>query len=623
MSAATVVADTVDPDSDVRSLIAYVVADEGFDTTTVQKHVGKTLPRHMVPSFVVRIDELPLTGSGKIDHKLLPRPQRREAVADLDSMTEVEAQLHAVFLHVLGYTDPGSVSLTDNFFEIGGDSLRATRLASRINSALELAVSVRVVFENPTIAGLAEHISQLGEAQATAIERVGDMVRTEVIPASHGQASLWVVEELMGGSDQYIVPVVHRLAAGVDVHAFATAVADVVRRHEALRTRLLPDDVVRVRMDIVAPESIPDTLVEVVRESEVSVRSVVERIVNAPVVLSRDLPIRGTIVVGGAGASLYMGIHHSAIDEWSIPTFMNDLAFAYEYRAQGQAPQFEPLAVQYPEFALWQRAVLGSVDEPGSLISSQLQYWTGVLDGAPPLSGIPVDRPRPANPRWSAGMVSCTIPVGTAEALRATASASNTSVFVLLHVITALALRAMGAGNDVVIASPVAGRTDSDLDKVVGYFVNTLPFRHTIVGSPTIGELVASFRSRVLDGLEGQSAPFEQIVRALGVERHSSITPIFQNLLTYVPFDGTVDAGDTLFTDEPVDSGSTEDVRLETVKTDLDVTVYDLGTEILVEIEYANELYLKLTVERFAAAIQSAAQFVAGPADTRLTSFSG
>ncbi|WP_281250038.1 condensation domain-containing protein, partial [Rhodococcoides yunnanense] len=505
------------------------------------------LPEHMVPSVVVVVDRLPLTVNGKVDRKALPVPVfGGSGGVSRGPVSEVEGVLLGVFCEVLGVS---GVGVEDDFFVLGGHSLLATRVVSRVNAVLGVSLSLRSVFEARSVVGLAVVVEALvgsgvrlsvGEvaAERAAAVAAGSGAGS-VVPGSFGQVALWLLDQVSGVSDQYVVPLVQEFSGVVDVDALVGAVGDVVVRHEVLRSVLVADDrwVVGARVlgvdevlgvsGVVGGGLLEVSVVDGCGLGVVGVRELVGSVVLRGFDLGVDVPVRGVVVRVDGGVVLGLGVHHAFVDEWSVPVIERDVARAYAARVAGVSVVWESLSVGYADFAVWQRRWLGSVSGSGvSVLEGLLGYWRGVLEGVSGVSGLPVDGVRPDVVSWRAGGVGLVVEGVVVDRLRVRAGECGVSMFMVVQAAVVVALSVMGAGEDVVVGAPVGGREDEALVGLVGYFVNTLPLRFDVSGNPSVGQLLSRVRGVVLGGFEHQEAPFEEIVRAVGVPRVASMTPL-------------------------------------------------------------------------------------------------
>ncbi|MBE8521983.1 amino acid adenylation domain-containing protein [Amycolatopsis sp. H6(2020)] len=478
------------------------------------------LPEHMVPSAIVVLDALPVTANGKLDRRALPAPDVRAPVSDREPRTPVERQLCALFADVLGLPRVGP---DDSFFALGGHSLLATRLIARVRTALHAELEVRAVFETPTPAGLA---GVLATAQGAARPPLVATRRPDLVPLSGAQQRLWFLHHLEGPSATYNVPLIMRLEGDLDVDALCRALSDVVARHEALRTRFPQRD--GVPYQDILPAGDVDLPVREVTDLDDALTGLVRGSFD----LERQVPVRAELLRLGAREHVFaLVFHHIASDGWSMAPLWRDIATAYAARRAGEAPQWTPLPAQYADYTLWQQDLLGREDDPDSVLSAQLDYWRDALDGLPDRIELPLDRPHPATATFRGELHTFTWDAGLHAGLAALARESGASVFMVVHAALAALLTRLGAGTDVPIGSPIAGRTDPGLDDLVGFFVNTLVLRVDTGGEPTFRELLARVRERNLDAYAHQDVPFERLVEVLNPARSLSYHPLFQVMI--------------------------------------------------------------------------------------------
>ncbi|WP_405861086.1 amino acid adenylation domain-containing protein [Streptomyces sp. NBC_00090] len=506
-----------------RGLVAYVVPAphiDGDPAAEVAEHAGRTLPDYMAPVVVVLPDGLPLTPNGKLDRAALPAPGK--GTGSRPPRTPAERLLCGLFAEVLGLS---AVGADDDFFELGGHSLLAIRLVNRLREVLGDGIGMRTVFESPTPAGLAERVGAAGTGRGPLRPRP----RGEVLPPSFSQLRFWLQGELAEGAASHTVTTALRLTGPLDAEALSAALRDVVKRHESLRT-VFP-----------VTDGVPRQLVLEAEEFDLTVREASQSDIETALVaasewdfdLARERPVRAELFACASEEHvLAVTIHHIAFDGWSAAPFLRDLSGAYAARLRGRAPDFPELPVQYADFTLWQREGLGEPDDPGSPFARQLAHWTGTLADAPDEIPLPADRPRPAAASHRAGAVPFRLAPEDHSRLTALARKHGASVFMVLHAALAGLLRQLGAGTDILIGSPVAGRTDSALDDLVGCFVNTVVVRTDASGDPDFGDLIDRVRTEVLAALENQDVPFEQVVDAVNPVRSAARHPLFQVMLS-------------------------------------------------------------------------------------------
>ncbi|MFF8973937.1 amino acid adenylation domain-containing protein [Streptomyces sp. NPDC014995] len=527
--AAVVVAGT----AGTKRLVGYVVPEDGTEAgedllQRLRDHLKAALPDYMVPAALVPVTTLPLTVNGKLDVKALPAPDFGGTGTSRPPRTAREETLCALFAEVLALPE-GSVGIDSDFFDLGGHSLLATRLISRARTALDAELAIRDLFEAPTVAELVERAAPSDTASRPALtagERPGEL------PLSHAQQRLWVIQQIECTSAAYNFPLVIRLRGPLDADAWRAALTDVTARHEALRTVFAERDGQVFQRVLPAEEARPP--VEHLTATEDEVPGIVDRAVNRPFDLAAELPLRATVVqVTPEDHVVVLLLHHITTDEWSDRPFLRDLATAYRARTRGAAPAWEPLPVQYADYALWQRRLLGDPADPVGLAARQLEYWRTALAGAPEELELPTDRPRPARPAFSGAELDIAFDAEVHEGLKRLARETGASMFMVVHAAVATLLHRIGAGTDIPLGAPIAGRGDEALDDLVGFFVNTLVLRTDLSGDPTFTELLARVRETDLAAFSHADVPFEAVVEKINPTRSLSRNPLFQVMVGY------------------------------------------------------------------------------------------
>ncbi|WP_460745721.1 condensation domain-containing protein, partial [Nocardia goodfellowii] len=484
----------------------------------------------MVPSAFVVLDGLPLNVNGKLDRKALPEPEFETEVFRAPS-TPVEEMVASVFAEVLGVD---RVGLDDDFFALGGNSLVATRVSARLGAVLGARVAVRTLFEAPTVAALAAALDSQTHA-GRGIE-LGSLARPERIPLSYAQQRMWFLNRFDPDSVAYNVPVAVRLSGALDVAAMRLAVADVVARHEVLRT-VYPADRDGVAHQVVLPvgQAVPE--LEVRSAGSADVMTAVVELLSSVFDVTSEVPLRVALFrIDDAATEEYVlavVVHHISGDGSSMAPLTRDLMTAYVARAAGRAPGWSPLAVQYADYSVWQRALLGHEDDPDSLVSKQIGYWQHALAGLPDQLDLPSDRPRPAVQSFVGRSVEVSIDAETHSGLAELAREQGATLFMVVHTALAVLLARLSGTDDIAIGTPMAGRGEAVLDDVIGMFVNTLVFRTGVDGNAAFSDLLARQREIDLQVFAHADVPFERLVEVLNPERSQARHPLFQVGLSF------------------------------------------------------------------------------------------
>jgi len=509
-------------------LVAYVVAEAGAapDARALRDALRERLPESMVPSAFVPLERFPASSTGKVDRAALPAPGRPlSGEAYAAPRTPAEEALAGIWAEVLGVE---RVGVDDDFFALGGHSLLATRVLSRVREAFGVEARLRMLFEAPTVAGLAARVEALRRDGLDPAPPVVPVARDGAPPLSFAQERFWFLDRMPGGA-AYVIPSVLWMEGALDAAALERALGEIVRRHEALRTTFAEDGGAPVQ--VIAPFAgfaLPlddlSALDPAAREAEARRR--VEDDAARPFDLATGPLFRAALLrLGEAEHVLLLCVHHAVADGWSLSVFFRELSALYAAFAAGSESPLDAPPVQYADYALWQRARLR-----GETLARELAWWTERLAGAPALLELPADHPRPAVSGYHGGCEPVRLPAALLRDLQALARREGATLYmVLLGAFQALLAR-WADSDDVVVGTTVAGRTRAEVEGVIGLFMNTLALRTDLSGDPSFRALLGRVREVTLGAWEHQEVPFEQVVDALRPARTLSHTPVFQVL---------------------------------------------------------------------------------------------
>ena len=574
-----------------KRLVGYVVPTAGAAPghAELRAHVAAHLPDYMVPAAWVTLDAMPLTPSGKVDRRALPEPDPAALGAGkVPPRTPAEEVVAAVWERVLGVL-PG---VHDDFFAMGGHSLRATQVVARIREAFGIDLPLRALFEAPTVAGLA---ARAVAARAGGEHHVAPLVpapRTGTLPLSFAQQRFWFLERLGAAPAAYNVPVTLRLRGTLDADALGRALNGVVARHEALRTVFPseaggPVQVILPALSIPLPVDDLSTLPGA--EREVQARGMSDDESRATFDLETGPLVRARLLRLDADEHvLLLTLHHVVVDAWSLEILFRELSALYAAELEGRDAGLPPLPVQYADYAVWQRQRLD-----GDALEGELAYWRGRLQGAATLA-LPTDRPHPAVQSFRGATHPFALPREAWEAATALARRSGATPFmVLLAAFNALLHRWSGT-EDVVVGSPVAGRTPEQTEPLIGVFLNTLALRTDVSGDPTFSALLGRVREGTLDAYAHQEVPFERLVEELKIERSLTRHPLFQVIFSM----HAAHAGAPELPGLTVEAGEGD---TGTTKVDLVLAVVEHEGVLSGVFQYASDLWDAASIERMAA----------------------
>jgi amino acid adenylation domain-containing protein/non-ribosomal peptide synthase protein (TIGR01720 family) len=598
-----------------KRLVAYVVAyDEQQPTNSeLRGHLQKQLPAYMIPSAFVMLDELPLTPSGKIDRRSLPAPERvrpeleNSYVAPASPTEEILVSIWSDLLNV------ERVGIHDNFFELGGHSLLATQLISRIRETFHVNLPLRSSFESPTIAEQAQLIERLVMAEdGVEIPLVSRASREEPLPLSFAQQRLWFLDQLEPGTAYYNMPLAVRLSGPLNVLALERTINEIIRRHEVLRTsfKVVEGQTVQV----IAPEMVLNLSVEEVgaeleaeREAEVKRIAVTEA--SQPFDLSTGPLLRVRLLRLSAEEHVILfTMHHIVSDGWSMGVLLREVSTLYKVYSLKQTSPLPELAIQYADYAAWQRELL-----QGEVLERQLQYWREQLRDVPQVLELPTDRPRPAVQSHRGAREAFLIKKELSESLTALSRTEGVTLFMtLLAGFQALLHRYTGQ-QDIVVGSDIANRNRGEAEALIGFFVNQLVLRTNFADDPSVRDLLRRVREMTLGAYAHQDVPFEKLVEELQPERSLGHSPLFQ--VKFILQNAPMGAETTL----PGLSLKLLEIDGGTTKLDLTVSLEETPRGVNGVLEYNTDLFDRQTITRMLDHYQRLLKGIAADPEQRLS----
>jgi len=595
-----------------KSLVGYVTPADGADRDSVdleriRARVAAALPEYMIPAAYLVIDEIPITAHGKIDRSALPAPEVIGKARYRDPSTVTERRIAAVFSELLGHE---RVGVDDSFFDLGGHSLVATKLVTALRSECGVELAIRDVFELGTVGSLAQRVDDLRSgAHGRPRPKLVATTHDHPLPLSASQLRSWFAFQVDGPSPVNNIPFAARLTGPWDIDALIAAVGDVVARHEILRTTYVDDDGVPYQVvgpvaELAVRRATGDDEQWLQEHLEIERRYCFE--------LDREWPIRVAVLQTGDGAQhvLSLVVHHIASDHWSAGVLFADVMTAYRARRDGEVPSWAPLRIQYADYAAWQRDFLGSPGGQESAVAAeQRDYWTGQLAGLPEDSGLRPDYPRPPLPSGEGESVTFSIDAATRAKLADRCRELGVTEFMALQAAVAVVLHKAGSGVDIPLGTPVAGRTDAELDQLIGFFVNILVLRNDLRGNPALREVLTRARETALAAYAHQDLPFDRVVDSVSPMRSLSRNPLFGVIVhvrDHLPATRVIESGpqgsdgqDTVCTSlDPVFDVAHADLSVNFFGTDGSDDTGSAGY--LGNLIFRTELYRRNTIERLA-----------------------
>jgi amino acid adenylation domain-containing protein len=619
-------------------LVAYVT---GAEEAPLLATLTARLPGYMVPWRVVVLGSLPLTGNGKVDRRALPVPLGAVSVVS-GPRGVVLAGIARVWGEVLGIS-PDAIGDGDNFFTLGGHSLLATQVISKLRAGFGIELALRVLFEAPTLVGLAPVVEAALRAAAAgggsaALPAPVAIVRPKDggMALSFAQQRLWFLDQLDPGDAAYHLPVALRLTGPLDVAAFGAALNGILARHEVLRSTLVLQDgrpVQRVQPVVPLVVALHDLSGLPQAQAEQAASAHIQAEAERPFDLGRDLMLRASLLRLGPDVHVSVVVlHHIAADGWSMGVLLREIAALYEAalgqsRGQNGTPDaildgvLPPLPVQYADYAAWQRDWL-----QGPVLEGQLDWWRGQLQGMGGLLALPTDHPRPAVQSHRGGTVPLNLPAPLVAGLTDLARAHGATLHMVLVALLSVLMSRWSGQDDVALGTPVAGRRHQALEGLIGFFVNTLVLRNKVAADQPFDAFLAQVREGALAAQAHQDLPFEHLVEALAPARDLSHAPLFQVMLALqnAPMQALGFGGLTL---EPLG------FEVNRTKFDLTFGLQEMpgtgnadggnadggnadGGGMVGQIEYATDLFAPDTIARLAGQFLALAQAVLAAPET-------
>ncbi|WP_446325808.1 amino acid adenylation domain-containing protein [Burkholderia pseudomallei] len=566
-----------------KRLVAYYKGDA--DVAALRAQAAQHLPSYMVPSAYVRLDAWPLTPNGKLDRRALPAPAddayaRAEYEAPQGAKEEALAAIWRELLHV------ERVSRHDNFFELGGHSLLAVQLVSRLRQALSVEVALGTVFDAPVLSALAERL----EAENTAVlPPIPLAPRDGRIALSLAQQRLWFLTQLEGVSEAYHMSGAVRLDGPLNREVLQRALNRIVMRHEALRTCFVREEGEPIQ--VIQPHADLTVSYHDLREAEQSeqrAKDLSQAHASAPFDLSRDLPVRVLLLqLADEAHVVQVVMHHIASDGWSVGVFLQELSALYGSFIAEQGDPLAPLPLQYADYAAWQRRWLAS-----GQLEKQGAFWQTNLSGAPTLLELPTDRPRPPKQSHAGASVEVKLGAALSERVKRLSQRHGVTPYMTLLSSWAAVLSRLSGQEEVVIGSPVAGRNRTEVEALIGFFVNTLALRLDLSSEPTVGELLKRTKAQVLSAQAHQDLPFDQVVERVKPPRSTAHPPLFQVMFVWQ----NMPAGELTIPGLTIRAVETP---LQTAQFELTLSLREAGDDIVGHLNYASALFDESTVRRY------------------------
>ncbi|MCB0729106.1 MAG: AMP-binding protein, partial [Ignavibacteriae bacterium] len=554
----------------------------------IKNMLQESLPDYMIPSELIVLNQLPLTNNGKVDRKFL---SQREDVIEIDKLnyiapeTDTEKKLTEIWQDLLGIE---KIGVHDNFFELGGHSLLGMRVISAIRKKLDSEIAIKDLFVYPTVSELSRYLDTL--SKGLILPPVTAEQRPEKIPLSYSQERLWFIDQLEG-SVQYHVPAVLRLKGKLNIEALTRSLQTIINRHEVLRSVILQED--GAGYQVVQDKDNWD--LEIIdggkfKDSPEELQSNILKLIGKPFDLSKDHMMRIHLIRLSEDENiLVITMHHIASDGWSVSVIVNELAELYEAFDKNTDPKLPALEVQYADFAIWQRKNL-----QGEMLNKKLDYWRNKLANVEPIQ-LPIDFERPAVQSIKGANVNFEIGKDLSDSLQTISKQNGATLFMTLLAAFNVLLNRYSGQENISVGTPIAGRQQEEVEKLIGFFVNTLTLRNEIDNNASFLELLKQVRSTTLEAYDYQDVPFEKIVDTVAKQRDMTRSPLFQIIfaLQNTPDVPELNLGDVKLSNEVFPN----------VNSKFDLTFFTVETPegIMGSVEYCTDLFKEETINNMIA----------------------
>uniref|UniRef100_UPI00046B0577 non-ribosomal peptide synthetase n=1 Tax=Caldalkalibacillus mannanilyticus TaxID=1418 RepID=UPI00046B0577 len=578
-----------------KNLCAYYVSSLTWSISELREKLVQALPAYMIPTYFVQLEQLPTTSNGKVDRKALPAPEAalQSSAEYVAPRTEEEEKLVQIWREVLGVE---KIGVKDHFFDLGGHSLRAMNLVSKINKEMNVNLPLRAVFRSPTVEAMAEVIGGLEKNQHMSIPKVSD---SDVYPVSSAQKRLYILHQLVGGEQSYNMPSELILEGPLDRERLENVFLELIHRHETLRTcfeMVEGEPVQRIQSDV-------HFEMPYIQAGEKEINEIVQDFVR-PFDLEKAPLLRVGLVEEHKDRHILMlDMHHIISDGVSIEILIHELVQLYHGK------ELSPLRIQYKDYAVWQQSEVQSEQ-----MKQQEAYWLKSFANELPVLELPTDYPRPAVQNFAGSLYEFVIDQDISKKIEKVANQSGATMYMVLLAAYKTLLYKYSGQEDLIVGTPIAGRQHADLEPLIGMFVNTLAIRSYPSGEKTFKEFLEEVKETTLEAYENQDYPFEELVENLNLGRDLSRNVLF----------------DTLFALQ-----NTEQEKLEleglnikpypqehkVAKFDLTFTIEEAEEGLLCEIEYATTLYNHVTIERMATHFKELLEAVVESPEETLASY--